>query len=190
MFSFNGTYELPIGPGKAFGAGLTGVADKILSGWQVGGILSLRSGLPGTAEIDSRLTAIGVRQELPDLAPGASNNPTRAGNSDQYFDTSVFLFPAGDGRRSDTTLGNTGRNTMILPGLATVDFSMTKNTRITERANLQFRFEAFNFFNRVNFGFPALSLFHNRGNRLPTAGRIDSTSTTARQIQFGLKLIF
>ena len=183
-FTFNSTYELPLGPGRMFGGGLTGVAKAALGGWQFGGIVTLVSGIPGTVSIANRLTALGMHNEVPDLAPGASNNPTRPGNPNQYIDAAAFLFPA------DRTLGNLGRNTVTLPGLANFDFSLTKNTAITEASRLQFRFETFNLFNRVNFAIPQLEAFNNRGVPRADLGRITTTKTTARQLQFGLKYIF
>src|SRR5262249_35076051 len=77
VFSFNSTYELPVGPGKAFGNGLNGAAGQILAGWQFSGILSLRSGFAESVNISNRLANFGVNEEFPDLAPGASNNPTK-----------------------------------------------------------------------------------------------------------------
>ncbi len=183
-FSFNSTYELPIGPGKMFGGGLTGVAKAALGGWQVGGILSLITGLPGSVITASPLTSIGIRQDAPDLVAGKSNNPTHPGNPDQYVDLASFAFA---GTR---TLGNLGRNTITQPGLATLDFTLSKSTDLTERVKLQFRLEAFNLFNRVNFGIPALQAFDNRGNVTGTFGTITSTKTTARQLQFGLRMVF
>jgi hypothetical protein len=184
-FSFNSTYELPVGPGKRFGGGLTGMGAGILGGWQVGGILSLASGFPGTLTSTSNdLNGIGVPNQAPDLLPGASNNPRRPGNTDQYFDRSAFAFaPAW-------TLGNLGRNTLILPGRATVDLSLAKNLRVTESAHLQMRFESFNLFNRPNFGNPSRNLFDGQGRPIATAGRITDTKTSARQIQLGMKLVF
>ncbi|MBI4464652.1 MAG: hypothetical protein HY647_08105, partial [Acidobacteria bacterium] len=76
------------------------------------------------------------------------------------------------------------------PGLVTFDFSLVKNTAITERANLQFRAEFFNLLNRANFSTPANALFNASGVRLPTAGQITGTSTSSRQLQFALKLVF
>ena len=46
LLTFYSTYELPIGPGKAFGSGLSGVGEKVLGGWQVNGIVTLRTALP------------------------------------------------------------------------------------------------------------------------------------------------
>ena len=156
----------------------------------------------------------------PNLVPGASNNPsqgTSAGctilangtvtppiaagttppaNSrtiaagtplatpDLYLDPCAFSF-------SDPQFfGNIGRNTVIGPGLATVDFSLVKNFPIREKARMQFRGEFFNILNRANFTNPSLSVFDSRGRASGTVGRINSTSTSARQIQFGLKISF
>lgn len=183
-FSFSSTYELPIGPGRKFGANLTGAAGGLLEGWQLGGIVTLVSGFPGTVQIASRLNSIGIRTEFPDRAPGAPNNPVNPRNPNQYIDRASFLFPPA------RTLGNNGRNTIIQPGVANVDLSLAKNTRISEQFTTQFRLEVFNLFNRANFGTPDMIAFDNRGIPNPTFGRITSTSTPSRQIQIGLKLIF
>ena len=76
-----------------------------------------------------------------------------------------------------------------LPGFAAVDFSMTKNTALAEAMNLQFRFEAFNLFNRVNLGNPGRNVFDTSGRPNSLAGRI-TDSQTARQLQLSFKLIF
>jgi hypothetical protein len=92
--------------------------------------------------------------------------------------------------------GNLGRNTVIGPGLSKLDFSVFKNNyirRISESFNAQFRAEIFNIFNRANFGSPTdnLAVFDPTGvPQTTTAGALDSTQTTSRQIQFALKLIW
>jgi hypothetical protein len=180
VLSLNSTYELP------FGNGMTGVGKWLIAGWQAAGIAALSTGTPATITMTTRFPELGHGNEFPDLAPGFSNNPIRAGsrNADQYFDVNAFLFPAA------RTLGNLGRNTVIMPGNATVDFSLSKNTKVTEATSLQFRFEVFNLLNRVNLGIPARGIFNASGNRQATAGRITSTRGTSRQIQFGLKYIW
>jgi len=97
-------------------------------------------------------------------------------------------------------LGNAGRNSLYGPGLATVDFSVFKNfriARISEAFNLQFRAEFFNILNHTNFQAPNFltdgnnnSIFDSTGAALSTAGVLGSTTTSARQIQLGLKLIW
>ncbi len=78
---------------------------------------------------------------------------------------------------------------MTGPGLGTWDVSLLKDARIRERLNLQFRAEIFNLLNRANFNLPNAVAFTPSGPS-PTAGVITSTSTTSRQIQFGLKLLW
>jgi hypothetical protein len=84
-----------------------------------------------------------------------------------------------------------GRNAIVGPGFLNTDFSVTKNTKVTERFNLQFRAEMFDVFNHPNFGNPSLvatnsgSFGHIQNTRFPT-GDFGS----ARQIQFALKLVF
>jgi hypothetical protein len=87
------------------------------------------------------------------------------------------------------------RNSLIGPGLQNLDFSLVKNTKvpsISEAANVQFRAEMFNILNRANFAPPTnnSAVFDGSGTPVEGAGRIDSTATPSRQVQFGLKLIW
>jgi hypothetical protein len=105
-----------------------------------------------------------------------------------WFNPNAFSAPANTPVNSGF-YGNVGRNTLIGPGLGTWDFSLLKETRIREQFNLQFRAEIFNLLNRANFNQPNAVVFTPSGVS-PTAGVITSTSTTARQVQFGLKLLW
>jgi hypothetical protein len=107
------------------------------------------------------------------------------GNPNQWFNPAAFLPPPNN----SGFYGNLGRDTLIGPSLATWDFSALKNTPIRERLTLQFRAEFFNLLNRANFNTPNAVVFTPTGVS-PTAGLITSTSTTSRQIQFGLKLLW
>ena len=90
--------------------------------------------------------------------------------------------------------GDSGRNPLIGPGMLDLDFSMIKNNYIghSEKVNAQFRAEFFNILNRANFNPPTdnTSIFNVNGAPVGGAGKIDLTSTTSRQIQFALKVIF
>jgi hypothetical protein len=93
--------------------------------------------------------------------------------------------------------GNAGRNILIGPGLTNLDFSVFKNnsvTRISENFKVQFRAELFNILNHPNFATPNTpnntDIFDSKGNPNGAAGLLNSTTTTSRQIQFALKLIW
>ena len=99
------------------------------------------------------------------------------------MDAAAFeLQPAG-------FFGNVGRNTLIGPGLATVDASLVKDTAITEKTSFQFRTEFFDLLNHPNFATPLRNVLSPAGI-IPTAGKITRTVTTSRQIQFGAKVTF
>ncbi len=187
---FNATYELPFGPGKSFGSGWTGAAEKLLAGWGFNTIMKVQNGTPTTAELGfnrTRDARAGNGQALrPDLAPGKSINPV-LGGPDRYYDPTAFAIP------QEGFYGNLARNTVVGPGLVDWDFSLMKNTRlsrISENFNLQFRAEFFNILNRANFGDPQRTVFNSSGRILGSAGRISNTVTSARQVQFGLKVIW
>jgi hypothetical protein len=92
------------------------------------------------------------------------------------------LQPAG-------TFGNLGKNTVTGPNLRTVDMSFSKMTSLTGAMRLQLRFEIFNVLNRANFGQPSNVVFSATG-RVGSAGQITDTTTPARQIQLGAKLLW
>ena len=80
------------------------------------------------------------------------------------------------------------------PGIVNFDYSVVKDTPIKEQVHLQFRAEFFNLFNHANFGLPNASAFvqtpNGGGAPNPTFGTITTTTTSSRQIQFALKLMF
>jgi len=91
--------------------------------------------------------------------------------------------------------GNNGRNSLIGPNLTEFDFSLFKNNyipKISETFNVQFRTEFFNVFNHPNLQppFDTNLMFNANGTPILTAGKINFTATDARQIQFGLKVVW
>ncbi|MSO20878.1 MAG: hypothetical protein EXQ56_10540 [Acidobacteria bacterium] len=186
--TFNYTYELPLGQGKTFGNSMSDMLNKVLGGWQVNGIVSVRTGLPisltgpGYAVTNFCRTCV-VR---PLLKPGGNNNPV-IGDVNHYFDETQFQTVAPG------YFGNVGRNTLDGPGQKKVDFSIFKMVQIREGRNLQLRAEFFNLPNHPNYAGPSSSLvFETTG--LPSSeapgGRITKTIGTSRQIQLALKFEF
>jgi hypothetical protein len=103
----------------------------------------------------------------------------------RYFNPAAFIQPFPG------TYGNAGRNILRGPGLAETNVSVAKKFSLSERLNVQFRSEFFNVFNHANFNTPNPVVYASAtGGPSPTAGVITSTSTTSRQIQLGLKLLW
>jgi hypothetical protein len=177
--SISAHYELPFGNTKSNGLG-----NKIISGWQLNGIATLLSGFPFTPQIGSNRSGDGNTRnpDRPTPNPGFSG-PVLLRRQAQWFDANAFILP------DVGTWGTIGRGTLSGPGLADLDMSLSKNIFISEKTSLQFRTEFFNALNRTNLGTPNPIVFSG-GGVSPSAGLITTTATTARQIQFGLKLIY
>jgi hypothetical protein len=158
----------------------------LISGWQVNSILTLQAGFPFTPQLSYNPSNNGDTRNpvRPFANPAFTGNPI-LGNPSQWFNPAAFLQPPPN----SGFFGNLTRDNLIGPGLATWDFSAIKNTTIHERLSLQFRAEIFNLLDRANFNTPNLIVFTPTGLS-GTAGAITSTSTTARQVQFGLKLLW
>jgi hypothetical protein len=182
-FTGNFSYELPVGHGKSYLGAVTGIADILVSGWQLNGIISAQNGFPFTPLVGSNQSGSGDTRN-PDRVSVNPNfsGPRIVGTQQEWYNPSAFLLPPAG------TYGNTGRDILSGPGLLEVDSSLFKNFRIRETAVLQFRAEFFNLINRANFGLPIISNFTAAGAISPSAGLITYTGTTSRQIQFGLKL--
>lgn len=177
------TYDVPVR--------LAGVWNGLFGGWQLNGIVTLADGTPatfGTATDRCRcgISAPSGAHERPDLRPGGNSNPVvNSRDPNKYWDGSQFLLQEAG------FFGNLGKGTGTGPGVATFDFSMVKNFSFGEPRLLQFRSEFFNILNRANFSMPTTQVFNNfTGVPSATFGRIASTTTTARQIQFALKFLF
>jgi len=184
QFNVNYSYQLPFGRGQRFGSGATGVADTLIGGWQLNGSVSAQSGFPFTPLLGSNASGTGDTQnpDVPSLNP-AFSGPVILGKVDQWFDPRAFVMPLAG------TFGNVARGSFVGPKMTNFDMSLFKRFNITERYNLQFRAEAFNILNHPNFGTPNPVTFSGN-NYSSSAGVITATSTTSRQIQFALKLLF
>jgi hypothetical protein len=190
----NASYALPIGHGKRFLGDIGGFANTLASGWTVNSIVTLQGGFPFSPQLSYNPSNNGdTRNPVRPFVNPAFTGPVILGNPNQWFNPNAFLAPAfattADAKANGGFYGNVGRDTLIGPGLATWDFSVLKDTQIRERLNLQFRAEIFNLLNRANFNLPNAVVFTPSGIS-PTAGVITSTSTTSRQVQFGLKLLW
>ena len=165
-----------------------------LQGWQFGTVLQDTSGLPFTPTIAG--DALGLNSSIPYNFPDrlslpGCGNPVNPGNPNSYIKLSCFAAPS-----PATRLGDAGRNVARGPGLVSWDTSLFRNIRFScfsESCNLQLRFEAFNVVNHPNFLPPTSSsvqLFTQSLTPIASAGELTATSTTSRQLQFAVKVMW
>jgi hypothetical protein len=173
-YVISGVYELPFGKGRPY---LTsGPGRWLFGGWQVGGLLSLLSGMPlgHTINVNNQNLGGSVRGDY----VRSPNLPSDQRSIDQWFDIG-FVVPSAPG-----VIGNAGRNLIIGPGRKNLDLMISRSFMLpVEGHQIQFRFEAFNATNTANFGPP------NAAVGTPNAGRI-SSAEDPRRIQFALKYLF
>ncbi|MBI4464885.1 MAG: TonB-dependent receptor [Acidobacteria bacterium] len=196
-------YTLPFGSGQRWGQ--SGLLSRIVGGWRLGGILTMRSGVPFTPTLRLRYKDYLFEATRPNLAPGQNHNPVSGTSSgcgqiasgtqleapDLYFDPCVFEPPPAG------TIGNLGRNTVISPPVFNLDVSFQREFLLDSKRRLQFRADIFNLPNHTNFNKNTASsliifsgLSGGSARRNSTAGRIQETATTSRQIQFALRFSF
>ena len=197
-FVTSAVYDLPIGHGRRFGAQWSRAVDGVLGGWQVSAINVIHSGPPTNCLVgnDAAVSNVGFEQDNCSLTGTADPN-SGPHNFTQWWNLSAFQLPT-----NSQVFGDAGRNVLRGPGFFSLDFSSSKTMRLTERTNLQFRFEAFNLLNHPVFGMPfqyldSYAQFDNAGrpvsgvnNPLGSFGTITNTAISNRQLQFALKVLW
>ena len=185
-FVYNYIWQMP------FFSSSKGFTRLALAGWSLNGIVQLASGLPmNINQSGDSMNTGSASSPRPNVVPGASVNRVFSSRTlNQWFNTAAFVRAKCDGCPGAGTFngplgyGNAGVGLIDSPGLKTWDFSLFKEFRITESHRLQFRFEAFNFFNTPQFAGPDATL----GDA--AFGRVSNTTIDNRELQFALKYSF
>lgn len=153
-------YPLPIGKDGLLLRNLSGVANALIGGWGLDGIATFQEGYPlGLSATPNTLATYAFQgTERPNVVAGCSKKLggsiyNRLGGKyaqTTYFNTACFSVPV------PFTFGNESRtdNTLRTPGAANWDMSLFKSVGLKENAKVDIRVEAFNLFNRVQFGSP------------------------------------
>jgi hypothetical protein len=181
-FNLNALYELPFGRGRRFGKDIGRVADLVAGGWEVGGVLNARTGVPIEVGItrpdviyqDTRngqyYTSPVLENGVPVTVPvintpggGSSRNvrrPDLVPGVDPYLNVGgvAFINPAAFSMPAPGTYGNLARNALHGPGLAQLDLTLHKRFPISENRNVEFRAEVYNILNHANLANPPASL--------------------------------
>ena len=189
-------YELPFGRGRKYFSTGRG-ADILVGGWSVNTLFEARAGLPVNVSLSRSANVLpdgNNVNERPNRVPGVPIYlPGRGINA--YLNPAAFSVPAAG------TWGNAGRNIANGPPLWQDDSTVEKTFHVTERSNVIFRAEAFNLFNRAQYGQPGSTLnVGSAGQIAPTGsfGKITSTvnptglvgTGTPRELEFSLRITY
>ncbi|HYW41898.1 MAG TPA: carboxypeptidase regulatory-like domain-containing protein [Bryobacteraceae bacterium] len=166
-------WEIPFGQGKKFHPATGRLLDAVAGGWNFTLTEQGRSGTPfsvggGPANLGN---GNGTRVNLVGDPHIANPSPSL------WFNTSAFALPAL------YTFGSAPLGILEGPGLLQFNTALSKQFRVAERKTLQFRWEAFNAFNRVNYSTPSNNISSSLFGRITSAN-------TARYMQLGLKFLF
>jgi hypothetical protein len=176
------SYQLP---------GSSKFAPRLTKGWQLNSLITLHGGTPLNILAGTNRSGTGENRDRVDVVgdPFAGVNPTIPNSlAIQYLNKAAFANPAVG------TFGNIGRNAIYGPGFGAVDFSVFKNTSITERLHAEFRVEIFNLFNRTNYANPNTTFSSSSFGQITSTRNGGSAPGLGfgepRNTQLGLRLVF
>ena len=166
VFNVSTVYQTPTFAGD--------VMRVLASGWQLSGIVRLRSGpyVSITSGLDQALTGQGNQRAVPLL-----ENPYGDKTLDHYLNPKAFGQPALG------TYSPLGATNVLVPGSVQIDMGVTRTFQVRERQSIQFRAEAFNLPNHLNPGLPVTAINNSNFGKIQTAG-------DPRLLQFALKYVF
>ena len=169
-------YELPAGRGRK--TNLSGVAGALLDNWSLNGILSLNAGRPFTITSNDN-TGTGTFHQSRANCLRDAQPPGFDKTIDHWFDTAQFAQPA------PFTFGTCGYDTVRAPGTKNFNLSLFRSFPLPKDRRIEFRVEAYNVFNWVNYAIPAANV-----SNPTTFARITSSLGDPRQMQFALKFYY
>ena len=174
IVTWAGVFELPFGADKKWMN--DGAASAIFGGWQVNTFFIARSGQPMTPTVGGDPANLGhTGYARPNLVGDPNvDNPT----ADRWFNPAAFAIPVN-------SFGNAGRNILRAPGFWNFDLGLQRNIRTGANRNLMIRLEAFNVFNNINLGNPAVAI-----DNPATVGRITGMNGTPRQLQLSVRFSY
>jgi len=181
-FQFSGVYELPFGSGKKYAT--SGMAAKLIGGWQINGLFSALSGQPYSVTAPGTdLNAPGSAQRA-DLLSSSVQKLGGVGPGQRWHD------PAAFGQVRQARFGTAGWNILESPGIINFDGSIFRSFRVNERMSLQFRAEAFNVTNTPHFNAPISDVANSRFMEITSTRGVGREGIDERMFRFGLRLGF
>ena len=172
----SGLWEVPVGRGKRFGAGMGRALDAVAGGWSTNWVTTFQTGYP-----------VDIRSNVNNNRGGGVNRPDRV--CDPQLDKGErtitrFINTGCYATQPFGAIGNGGRYTVLGPGINNWDFSLFKTFAAGERMNVQFRAEFFNGWNHTQFLGPDTWT-------IPSANfGVITEAARPREMQFGLRFAF
>ena len=194
----NYVVDLPFGEGKRYGSGTSGLTRALISGWTLNGVTTLQSGFPLAFTATPNLVGLGYELR-PNVDPNCDKKVSGSARDrlNRWFNTDCFSVPnagfvAGDASTDPALRWKLGNATRTDPdlrahGVHNWNLAVAKTTRIRDRVNLTFRIEAFNLFNRVQFGPPNTQASTAANN---TFGQVTTQVNQPRLMQLAMRMTF
>lgn len=178
-FVFSGIYDVP----KLY-RGDMGFAKRLLNEWELASVFTVQSGTPFSVLCTSGSSTYNRADLVSGQSPDVSGSvDSRLGG---YFNKAAFAATCTNA----APFGTSPRNFLRGPNQKNVDFSVIKFIPVTERTKMEFRAEFFNAFNNVNFANPISTFTSGVPSSFGTLGKIVSTSTGPRVMQFAMEVTF
>ncbi len=189
LFNLSVVYQLPLGAGKPYLSD-PGAARAVLGGWTLSVLGTAQTGLPVNITINRPNGSVPGDYAIsgegrPNYVPGVSLTPPGGSTPDDWISAAAFSTPASG------TFGNLGRNDFRAPGISQLDLALAKEVAISERIRVRFRADAFNVFNRAQYGAPIANLSQvNFGEITTTISSYATGRGTPREFQLSAKASF
>jgi len=189
VLNTNAVYELPFGAGKAY-LNQPGILRSVFGAWQLTTIVGAHTGFPVNVTVARSATVVpdgNTNNQRPNILPGVPLTPPGGATPSEWINPAAFAVPAAG------TFGDAPRDVARAPGLWQADIGASKRIALRERYQLQFRAEAFNVFNRAQFGAPNADISAGAGEFGVITQPVNTTpigTGTPRQIQLALRLEF
>ena len=189
LFNLSAVYQLPFGAGKPFLSSPT-VARTLFGGWTLSAIGTAQAGLPLNITIDRSNPSVPgdfsiSEAERPNYNAGVPLTPPRGSTRQKWINPAAFSIPASG------TFGNLGRNAFRAPRVSQLDLGLAKDVSLAERVKLRFRADAFNIFNRAQYGAPNADFSQvTFGTITTTISNYATGRGTPREFQLSARILF
>lgn len=189
VFNISAVYELPFGAGRTY-LSSPGVVRTLFGGWALSAISTAQTGLPFNITIDRSNASVPGNfaisgAERPDYLAGTALTPPGGSTPQEWVNRAAFSTPASG------TFGNLGRNAFRAPRISQLDLALVKDVSIAEHLRVRFRADAFNVFNRSQYGAPNADWSQvNFGSITTTISSYATGRGTPREFQLSARISF